>query len=97
MKRGKPRRGKRRQERLGEKLRTIRLALNLSQGQMVQRLKLEEEIDRTDISSYERGRREPSLYIILLYADVAGVCTDLLINDKFELPKRLPSKPSHKP
>lgn|SRR5262245_46616773 len=97
MRKGKRRRGKRRQEQLGEKLRAIRLALNLSQGQMVQRLKLEDELDRTDISSYERGRREPSLYVILKYAEVAGVCTDIIINDKLGLPKRLPSTPFHKP
>lgn len=84
-------RAKRRQQRLGEKLRTIRLALNLSQGQMVKHLEMDSELDRSDISGYERGKREPSLYVLLKYARAAGVSTDLLIDDELDLPKRLPS------
>jgi transcriptional regulator with XRE-family HTH domain len=79
------RRGKRRQEKLGEKLRAIR-----------QRLQLEDELDRTYISTYERGLREPPLYVILKYAQVAGVSTDLIIDDQAALPRLLPSTPNRK-
>ena len=90
-------RGKRRQERLGEKMRAIRLALRMSQGQMIKHLEMEADLDRSDISGYERGKREPSLYLILKYAEAAGVCADILINDSLDLPKKLPSIPKHKP
>jgi transcriptional regulator with XRE-family HTH domain len=82
-------------ERLAEKLRQIRLSLGLSQSEMLRLLGLEEEITYTKISHYELGLREPSLITLSRYAEVAGVCTDILIRDNLELPARLPSKPKH--
>ena len=83
---------RRKQERLGEKLLQIRLALGLSQNEMLRRLGVEDDLSRTNISNYELGQREPPLYVLLRYADAVGVCTDMLIDDELNLPERLPQK-----
>ena len=84
-----------RPERLAEKLLQIRTGLGLSQSEMLKRLGLEEVISYKKISDYERGEREPSLIILLQYARVAGVSTDVLIDDVLDLPDKLPAKPKH--
>jgi len=73
-------------ERLAEKLLQIRLALGLSQDGMLERLGLSEEFVRSRISAYERGTREPSLLVLLKYAQCVGVSTDVLIDDAQNLP-----------
>jgi transcriptional regulator with XRE-family HTH domain len=80
--------------RLGEKLLTIRLALGLSQTGMLRRLGL--EVDPSAVSGYELGTREPPLPILLTYGEVAGVCVDVLIDDRQVLPAKIPSVPAHK-
>jgi transcriptional regulator with XRE-family HTH domain len=80
-----------RQERLGEKLRQIRLTLGLSQSEMLKRLDAEDIITYHQISGYESGRREPPLRILLEYARCVGISTDVLIDDKLDLPKKLPT------
>lgn len=82
---------------LAKKLLKIRKALNLSQNEMLQRLELEEPFNRQSISFYERGKLEPPLFVLLRYARVAGVCTDILIDDRLKLPSKLPATPPHKP
>jgi transcriptional regulator with XRE-family HTH domain len=74
-------------ERLAEKLAAIREQLGLSQNEMVRRLGIEEIYDRSTISGYERGEREPPLPILLKYARLIGIPTDVLIDDKLDLPK----------
>lgn len=74
---------------LPEKLRKIRQALNLSQGGMLQLLDFEELTDRSIISGYERGEREPPLPVVLRYARVAGVSVDCLIDDELDLPEQI--------
>lgn len=74
---------------LAEKLLNIRVALGLSQNEMIRRLGLESEITQSRISGYELGTREPSLPTLLKYARVAGVSTDILIDDDLDLPKTL--------
>jgi len=74
-----------RQERLAEKLLQIRLSLELSQSEMLKRLDAEDLITYHQISGYETGRREPPLLILLKYARVAGVSTDVLIDDELDL------------
>jgi transcriptional regulator with XRE-family HTH domain len=83
---------RRQQKRLAEKLQRVRLALGLSQSEMLRRLGAEEELSRGIISNYELGVREPPLYIILEYARLAGVSTDALIDDRIDLPAKLPAK-----
>ena len=82
-------------ERLGEKLRQIRLALGLSQSELLKRLDAEDTITYHQISGYESGKREPSLPMLLKYAEAAGICLDVLADDKLNLPAKLPAKPKH--
>jgi transcriptional regulator with XRE-family HTH domain len=84
-----------RPERLGEKLRTIREALGLSQTGMVTRLEVE-GIAASQISEYETGKREPSLITLLQYARLANVCMDALVDDESDLPVKLPARRKHK-
>jgi transcriptional regulator with XRE-family HTH domain len=71
---------------LAKKLALIRKRLDVSQGDMVTLLKLRKPYDRSTISAYERGEREPPLPILLKYARLAGISTDVLIDDKLKLP-----------
>lgn len=84
-----------RSERLAEKLLQIRLALGLSQTDMLRRLGVEEMIVYNRISDYELGKREPPLPILLRYGRAAGVCVDVLIDDETDLPAKLPAKLKH--
>jgi transcriptional regulator with XRE-family HTH domain len=84
-----------RQKRIPEKLRAIRDALGLSQTEMLKRLGVEALIEYNRISEFETGKREPPLLVLLRYAEAAGICTDVLIDDERDLPARLPSKPKH--
>ena len=83
---------RRRPERLAEKLRQIRLALGLSQTEMLRRLEAEEIITYHQISGYESGKREPPLIILLQYSRVAGVQMVVLADDEMDLPAKLKSK-----
>lgn len=74
---------------LSQKLLDIRLKLGLSQNEMLVRLGLEENLYRTAISGYELGTSEPPLPTILKYARVAGISTDVLLDDEMDLPKKL--------
>jgi transcriptional regulator with XRE-family HTH domain len=86
-----------RPKRLPDKLLRIREALGLSQNEMLARLGLREKLLRAAVSGYELGNIEPPLPVILLYARVAGICTDVLLDDELDLPAKLPGKPKHKP
>lgn len=79
-------------ERLAEKLRQIRVALGLSQTEMLKRLGLEEDMNYARISEYEQGVREPSLLTLLEYSRVAGVHMEVLADDALDLPEKLLSK-----
>jgi transcriptional regulator with XRE-family HTH domain len=80
---------RRRQKKLSGKLLAIRKHLGLSQSEMLRLLEAEEELSRTNISNYELGQREPPLFILLRYARLAKVSTDLLIDDALQLPAKL--------
>lgn len=85
-----------RQERLAGKLFQIREALGLSQTEMLYRLGVEDLITYHQISRFETGTREPPYIVLLRYARVAGVSTDVLIDDELDLPAKLPVKPRSK-
>ena len=87
---------RRKQRRLSDKLLQIRLSLDLSQNELLRQLGLDEKFTRTNISNYELGHREPPLYVLLQYAHLAGLCLDVLVDDDLEVPKRLPSVPTHR-
>ncbi len=75
-------------KRLASKLRNIREMLDLSQEQMAERFKhVKSPPQPGTISRYETGQREPSLLVLLEYARLAGISTDVLIDDKLNLPK----------
>jgi transcriptional regulator with XRE-family HTH domain len=60
---------------------------------MWRHLGVEDLIVFKQISTYELGKREPPLPILLRYAQAAGVSTDVLIDDRLDLPAKLPAKP----
>lgn len=79
--------------RLAEKLLQIRLALGLSQTGMLEQLGIGKKGYRNYISDFENGKREPPLPVLLRYARLVGVSTDVLIDDEMDLPKRLAARP----
>lgn len=72
-------------KRLPEKLKSIRDRLKLSQGEMTRALGMT-GYNRSVISGYELGSKEPPLPVLLKYARLAGVSTDVLIDDCLDLP-----------
>jgi|ERR1044072_380673 transcriptional regulator with XRE-family HTH domain len=82
-------------KRLAGKLLQIRLALGLSQNELIRRLDFEKELVQGTISTYELGKREPSLPLLLKYARLANVWVDVLIDDELDLPEKIPSSKRH--
>lgn len=81
--------------RLGEKFLQIRAALNLTQQSMLERLALPPEFTQSNISAYERGTKEPPVFVIMKYAEVANVWMDVLVWDSLDLPHVIPSRRKH--
>jgi transcriptional regulator with XRE-family HTH domain len=79
-----------RPERLPEKLLGIRLALGLSQSELLRRLGFEDVMDYRRISEFERGTTEPHLSVLLEYARAAGVHMEDIVDDELDLPAKLP-------
>lgn len=76
--------------RLAAKLLQIRKSLDLTQEQMAERVTVKRSpVHRGHISEFEQGKREPSLLILLQYARVVGISTDMLIDDDLTLPTKL--------
>lgn len=80
-----------RPRRLGAKLLQIRQTLSLTQAQMLVTLKLDKKVFASAISGYELGTREPPLPVLLRYARLVGVSTEVLIDDELVLPNKMPS------
>jgi transcriptional regulator with XRE-family HTH domain len=79
--------------RLGEKLRQIRIELALTLEQLIERLNYKDSpIYPTNISGMERGEREPPLLLLLAYARLIDISTDVLIDDDLDLPISLSLK-----
>jgi transcriptional regulator with XRE-family HTH domain len=77
--------------RLGEKLRTVRKVFGLSQDGILIKLGLRDaSINRSSISGYELGEREPSLLTLYAYAKLANVYMEVLVDDSLNLPDRMP-------
>ena len=75
--------------RLALRLLSIREALDSSQAEMVARLDYP-RIHPAYVSGYECGEREPP--VLLRYARMVGISTDVLIDDDLDLPARLPKR-----
>jgi transcriptional regulator with XRE-family HTH domain len=82
--------------RLAEKLRQIRSGLGLSQTQMLERLGYSDSMHYGRISEYEQDKREPSLMILLAYARAAQVHLEDIVDDNFELPRKLPGNVNYR-
>ena len=76
--------------RLAEKLLQVRRAFEVSQNGMIRRLGLEDELTQSEISAYERGVREPPLYVLLKYSEAARVWVNAFIDDSVNLPANIP-------
>lgn len=74
-------------DKLAEKLLKIRESLGLSQSEMVEKLGFSDLFSRNYISAFELGTREPPLPVLLAYARLTGISTDVLIDDASDLPK----------
>ena len=85
-----------RPERLPEKLLEIRLALGLSQSELLRRLGFEDVMDYRRISEFERGTTEPHLSVLLEYARAAGVHMEDIVDDELDLPEKLPGNVQYK-
>ena len=83
------------QKHLARKLLSIRHALGLSQIQLVKAMGIDDQVFYARISEYESGRREPSLWMLLEYARIAGLHLEDIVNDYVELPDKLPGKVRH--
>lgn len=80
---------------LAQKLLKIRKTIDggISQEEIVRRLGVGDKINRTYISKFEHGVLEPSLKVLIRYAEIAGVYLDVLADDRLELPDKLPCSP----
>jgi transcriptional regulator with XRE-family HTH domain len=76
---------------LARKLIQIRTQLGLSQNELIKLLDV--ELTQNRISEYETGKGEPPLSILLKYARLVGISTDVLIDDELDLPNKFLSKP----
>jgi transcriptional regulator with XRE-family HTH domain len=76
-----------RPKKLPGKLLQIRKRLDMGQAEMARILqRVDPGVYPGMISRFEHGEREPSLIALLEYARLAGVSTDILIDDKRKLP-----------
>ena len=57
----------------------------MSQGEMVQRLGVQDLIHYTNISKYELDKNEPPLAILLAYARLVEIPVEQIIDDELEL------------
>ena len=77
-----------RPEKLAEKLKEIRLRLNLTQTQIFELLNDEKaRLHVGHISLFETGQRVPSLLVLLKYARLAKLQMEILVDDEIELSK----------
>ena len=79
-----------RPERLAKKLLYIRKTLKLSQGKLLKKLGLEEEITCPRISEYELDKYDPPLPVLVEYARVAQLHLEDIADDRVDLPETLP-------
>ncbi|MGH9871557.1 MAG: hypothetical protein ACRD9S_03705 [Pyrinomonadaceae bacterium] len=79
-----------RPERLPAKLLQIRLAMGLSQSELLRQLGLEAQMDYRRISEFELGTTKPHLLVLPQHARAAGIHVEDIVDDELDLPERLP-------
>jgi transcriptional regulator with XRE-family HTH domain len=72
-------------KRLGEKLRAIREHKGWTLDQMAKAVGKTGTSRRTRVYEWEKGVRQPDLLALMAYAQLAGVSTDVLIDDDRDL------------
>ena len=81
---------------LAKKLRRIRMEFGIGQAEMARLLDHgPSPPDGAMVSRFERGEREPNLFVIVAYARLAKVSTDVLIDDGWsigDLVKEMPRR-----
>lgn len=70
---------------LGHKLKLIREHLNFTLDEMAEAIGRHDPARRSRVHEWETGKRQPDLTSLLAYARLAGVSTDMLIDDETEL------------
>lgn len=71
---------------LAKKLKAIREELGIGQAEMARQLsKVPSSPDGAMVSRFERGLREPNLFVIVAYCEIAQISTDVLINDRWSV------------
>lgn len=71
---------------LAKKLKQIRLELGLGQAAMAKQLgNVPSNPDGAMVSRFERGEREPNLFVIMAYCHAAGIKADVLIDDRWKV------------
>ena len=86
-------------KRLGEKLFSIRRALDKTQSEMLEALNQYGEfstLTQNVVSDYEKNRREPPPLVLYAYAKIANVYIDVLVDDEIDLPKKIPAPKEEK-
>jgi transcriptional regulator with XRE-family HTH domain len=81
---------------LGRKLLRIRQSFDFTQSELLRELQKFGDfssLTQNIISDFERNRREPPPMVLYAYAQLANVYIEALINDKVELPEKLPAIP----
>ncbi len=59
-------------------------------------MRVEGEIPYTRISDYELDKNEPTLMVLLEYARVAGVHLEEIVDDRLDLPAKMPGPVKYK-
>ena len=63
---------------IANRLRTLRMEHEISQEKLAEEL----DIARTTVSHLENGNREPSLYVLMAYAEYFSVSVDWILYGK---------------
>jgi transcriptional regulator with XRE-family HTH domain len=73
-------------KKLPAKLKAIREKLGMSQREIVTALNYKATpLRASQISQYENGQREPTMMLVLSYAKLAKLSTDVLIDDTWSV------------
>jgi len=82
-------------DRLASKLLHIRRSLGYTLEEMAKALQGAKKSPpaKAHVYRFENGQREPSLLVLLEYARAANVSVEALIEDKLDLPDKLPASP----
>lgn len=79
--------------RLASKLLAIRQGLGLTPEQLAKKFHgLKSPPSARMVAAFEVGQLEPTLFELLAYARLAAVSTDVLIDDKLDLPAKYPER-----